>query len=76
MDKFSSRKEKNKVKKKIKKSVSKRFRVTKRGKVIFSHQYKGHLKLHKSKSRLRRQKEPGVLTGTFAKKIKQLLGER
>lgn len=62
-------------KKKIKKSVSKRFKVTKTGKVLFSHQYKSHLKINKSKSRLRRQKEPGVLTGKFAKKIKQLLGE-
>lgn len=60
--------------KKIKKSVSKRFKVTKRGKVIFSHQYKSHLKFGKSKSRLRRQKEPGVLKGKFAKKIKQMLG--
>ena len=60
--------------KKIKKSVSKRFKVTKRGKVIFSHQYKSHLKSGKSKSRLRRQKEPGVLKGKFAKKIKQMLG--
>lgn len=58
---------------KVKKSVAKRFRVTKNGKVIFSHQYKGHLKLHKSKSRLRRAKEPGILTGAFAKKIKKLL---
>lgn len=62
-------------KKKIKKSVSKRFKITKTGKVLFSHQYKSHHKLIKSKSRLRRQKEPGVLTGKFAKKIKQLLGE-
>jgi len=61
-------------KKKIKKSVSKRFKVTKTGKVLFSHQYKSHLKMHKSKSRLRRQKEPGVLKGAFAKKIKQMLG--
>lgn len=61
-------------KKKIKKSVSKRFKVTKTGKVMFSHQYKSHLKMNKSKSRIRRQKEPGVLTGKFAKKIKQMLG--
>lgn len=59
---------------KIRKSVSKRFKVTKRGKVLFSHQYAGHLKLHKSKSRIRRGKETGVLKGTFAKKIKKMLG--
>ncbi len=62
-------------KKKIKKSVSKRFKVTKTGKVLFSHQKKGHHKLIKSKSRLRRQKEPGLLKGKFAKKIKQMLGK-
>lgn len=65
-----------KPKKKIKSSVSKRFRVTKNGKVIFAHQYSSHKKLSKSKSRIRRQKEIGVLTtGAFAKKIKQMLGE-
>ena len=64
-----------KQKKKIKNSVSKRFKVTKNGKVMFSHQYKSHLKINKSGSRLRRQKEPGVLHGKFAHKIKQMLGE-
>jgi ribosomal protein L35 len=63
-----------KQKKRIKNSVSKRFAVTKNGKVMFSHQYKGHLKINKSASRLRRGKEPGILKGKFAHKIKQLLG--
>jgi large subunit ribosomal protein L35 len=63
-----------KVKKKVRKSVSKRFKVTKTGKVLFAHQYASHKKLHKSKSRIRRQKEPGQLEGEFAKKIKQMLG--
>ena len=58
---------------KTRKSAIKRFKVTKRGKVIFSHQYKSHLKSKKSNSRLRRQKEPGVLKGKFAKKIKKML---
>lgn len=62
-------------KKKVKKSVSRRFKVTRTGKVLFSHQYAGHHKLKKSKSRIRRQNEPGVLKGAFAKKIKRLLGE-
>ena len=62
-------------KKRIKNSVGKRFKVTKNGKVMFSHQYKSHLKINKSGSRLRRQKEPGILEGTFAHKIKQLLGK-
>jgi large subunit ribosomal protein L35 len=63
------------IKKKIKKSVSKRFKVTKTGKVMFNHQYQSHLKISKSKRRIRRQKEPGELVGAFAKKIKQMLGE-
>lgn len=62
-------------KKKIKSSVSKRFKVTKNSKVMFAHQYKAHLKINKSGSRLRRQKEPGILKGKFAHKIKQMLGE-
>jgi ribosomal protein L35 len=61
-------------KKKINKSVSKRFKVTKTGKVMFDHQYGSHKKLHKSKRRLRRIKEPGQLQGLFAQKIKKMLG--
>ncbi len=63
------------MKKKIKDSVAKRFKVTKTGKVMFEHQYGSHKKLHKSAGRQRRQKEPGILRGKFAKKIKQMLGE-
>lgn len=62
------------MKKKIKKSVSKRFKVTKNGKVLFSHQNRGHLKRKKTRNTVRRQKEPGLLKGAFAKKIKQMLG--
>jgi len=61
---------------KIKKSVAKRFKVTKTGKVLFGHQYGSHLKLNKSKARIRRQKEIGVLKGKFAKKVKKMLGEK
>lgn len=61
-------------KKKIKKAVSKRFKVTKKGKVLFSHQYQGHLMRKKSKRRIRRQQEPGILKGAFARKIKKMLG--
>ena len=64
----------SKVKQKIRGSVSKRFKVTKTGKVMHGHQYNGHLKFGKSKSRLRRLKEPGELKGEFAKKVKRMLG--
>ncbi|HEV2339256.1 MAG TPA: bL35 family ribosomal protein [Patescibacteria group bacterium] len=63
-----------KQKKKVKKSVARRFKVTKTGKVIFAHQYHGHLMSKKSKSRIRRQNIPGVLDAAFAKKVKKLLG--
>ncbi len=63
-------------KKKIKKAASKRFKVTKTGKVLFAHQYGRHKKASKSQSRIRRQGEPGVLTGEFANKIKQILGAK
>jgi large subunit ribosomal protein L35 len=59
---------------KIKKSVSKRFKVTKTGKVLHGKQMRGHLRSNKSKSNLRRKKIEGQAVGTFAKKIKQLLG--
>lgn len=54
--------------------MSKRFKVSKTGKVLFAHQYGSHKKLLKSKRRIRRQKETGILEGEFAKKIKQMLG--
>jgi ribosomal protein L35 len=62
-----------KTKQKTRKSATMRFKVTKTGKVMFAHQYGSHKKLNKSKSRLRRQKEPGLLEGKFAKKIKRML---
>jgi large subunit ribosomal protein L35 len=62
------------MKQKVRKSAAKRFKVTKTGKVMFEHQYGSHKKLNKSKRRLRRQKEPGILKGKFAKKIKRMLG--
>lgn len=62
------------AKKKIKRSVERRFKVTKTGKVLFAHQYAGHLKASKSKRRIRRQNVPGVLGPTFARKVKKMLG--
>lgn len=64
-----------KYKKKVKKSVSRRFKVTKTGKVMFAHQNQGHRKQHKSKTNIRRGKEPAQLEGKFGKKIKRMLGE-
>lgn len=60
---------------KTSKAVTKRFKLTKTGKVMHAHQYTSHNKLHKSKRRQRRQNEPGQLTGAFAKRIKRILGK-
>lgn len=64
----------NKTKRKVRNSAAKRFKITKTGKVMHGHQFSSHLKLNKSKRRLRRLKEPGQLEGAFAKKVKQMLG--
>jgi large subunit ribosomal protein L35 len=59
---------------KVKRSVSRRFKVTKTGKIVFGHQYAGHHKTSKSGSRKRRLKKPGVLSENFAKKVRKMLG--
>lgn len=64
----------SKQKKKIKKSVANRFRVTKTGKVMRLSSFTGHLKRKKSKKQLRRLKNPKVVTGATARKVKKLLG--
>lgn len=66
---------KARTKLKIKKSVSRRFKVTKTGKVMHRKQNQSHLKMKKTRRNIRRGKEPAFLTGAFAKKIKLLLGE-
>lgn len=62
------------MKKKTKKSVRNRFKVTKTGKVMFSHQNRGHKKVKMTSAKKRRGKEPGKLSKPFAKKVKQMLG--
>lgn len=59
---------------KIKKSIRKRFKVTKRGKVMRGRQYGGHLKISKSKAQKRKYKRKTTLKGKYAKKIRKLLG--
>lgn len=59
---------------KIKKSVSKRFRITKTGKVLRRSQNMRHIRRNKSKKQIRKYRKPQQLTGTMAKKIKRMLG--
>jgi len=64
----------SKPKLKIKKAIAKRFKVTKTGKLITTHAFGRHLKLKKSKRRLRRLNVPKEVTGKVAIKIKRALG--
>ena len=60
---------------KIRKSLAKRFKITKRGKVLFRGSHIRHLRRHKSKSDLRRQKVPQSMKGALKMKVKKLLGK-
>jgi len=62
------------MKQKTRKTVQKRFKITKSGKILQGHAYSSHLKRKKSKSRIRRQKEPTLIAHGLKKKIKALLG--
>ncbi|OGY26315.1 MAG: hypothetical protein A2Z11_01170 [Candidatus Woykebacteria bacterium RBG_16_43_9] len=62
------------MKQKTTKTASKRFKVTATGKLLRGHAYSSHNKNKKSKSRLRRQKEPVAIEKGMKKKMKRLLG--
>ena len=66
---------KKKKKLKTKKSLIKRFRITKKGKVLFRGSHVRHLKRKKQKKQLRAQKIPQKLYGKLQKKIKKLAGK-
>ena len=59
---------------KTKKAAAKRFKITRKGKIIRGHAYSSHLKRKKTKRRIRQQKEPGVVEQGFTKQIKSLMG--
>lgn len=61
-------------KQKTKKSLAKRFKITKNGKVMRRHNFIRHLRVKKSKSKRRSQKQPVEMTGYYAKKIRKFLG--
>jgi large subunit ribosomal protein L35 len=63
------------MKRKTKKTVSKRFKETSKGKIIRGHAYSSHLKRKKTKRRIRRQKEPSIVSKGFAKSIKSMIGK-
>ncbi len=67
---------KKKIKQKTRKSVSKRFRITKTGKVLRLHSGNRHLRRKKSRKQKRNLKRPALVKGRLAIKIKKLLGIR
>lgn len=64
----------SKKKMKIRKSISRRFKITKTGKVLRGSSFIRHLRSKKKKSRIRRLKKIKHFKGKTAKKIKKLLG--
>jgi len=60
-------------KQKTRKAISKRFKVTRTGKVFRRSSGIRHLKAKKSRKRKRRQKQTKFMTGRVAKKLKKLL---
>ncbi len=64
-----------KKKLKTKKSLIKRFKITKKGKVLFRGSHVRHLKRKKSKKQLRAQKVPQKLSGKMRKKVKKIAGK-
>lgn len=67
------RKQRIGAKQKVRKAVAKRFKITATGKVMMRQHNIRHLQRHKSKKTRRAGRVPMVLTGKFAKKIKQML---
>jgi len=64
-----------KNKNKIRKSIADRFKITKKGKVIYRSNFNSHLASSKSDSQLRRLARPKQLETKLAKKIRKLLGK-
>lgn len=62
------------MKQKTRKSAAKRFKITKKGKVLHRSHHLRHLRSKKSKRRIRGLKQMKVVVGKYEKKIKRMLG--
>ena len=60
---------------KTRKSASKRFRLTKKGKLLHRSHYLRHLRSKKSKKRVRSLKKMKLVKGAYRKKIRKMLGK-
>ncbi len=63
-----------KTKQKIRKALSKRFRITPKGKILRLHSGGRHLRRRKSRKQKRRLKKPIEVKGRLAIKLRKLLG--
>ena len=63
-----------KRKQKVRKSVIRRFKITKKGKVLFRGSHVKHIRRKKRKGQVRAQKVLQKMTGAWEKKIKKLAG--
>ncbi|OGM21464.1 50S ribosomal protein L35 [Candidatus Woesebacteria bacterium RIFCSPHIGHO2_01_FULL_38_9] len=63
-------------KQKTRKSITKRFKVTKSGKVLRRQGFRSHLNVKKSAKRKRRLKKVIETKKVYADKIKKILGKR
>ncbi len=59
---------------KIRKSVTKRFKITKTGKIFRRQNFSGHLRVKKSASKKRKQRKLIEVKGYYAKKLRKYLG--
>ena len=64
-----------KIKVKTRKGAARRFHITGSGKIMRRIQNRRHLRRNKSKKAKRNYRIPVEVTGAYAKKIKQMLGE-
>lgn len=64
-----------KTKQKTKKIITKRFKITKNGKVMRGQSNKRHLNTHKSRKRKRRLSGMIETNKTYGNKIKKLMGK-
>jgi large subunit ribosomal protein L35 len=61
---------------KTRKSISKRFKVTAKGKLVRRRAFRRHLKVGKSRKRLRSLGRPKTVRGVYAKKLTKAMGIR
>ncbi len=61
-------------KQKTKKSVTRRFKVTKNGKLLRRRSFRSHLNEKRSSKKRRAQNRPVEVEGAYAKKLRKILG--